>query len=304
LQCLRRSLRMSLSCRSCQSRRRIKSHRSTLCPQSKVPLDILTKPASQRPSNEATSNSRRWKTGYTGSRNPEGVHKWTLRKAPRRSQRKRGHSAGRRAIPGPNAKMANFFSARKRCRNSILEIEQMFAKAGLEFLGLQVPYAPGLTRFREEHPAQSDLTSLVAWHQFEERHPQVFGGTYQLWARKQPWLVAANWEAWPACDSVSGKLANEGQRPLLALSGRAACFASCPLLQNGQQKVCMIEGEEVSLISRIRSSQEPDEVEPPWVNRLWQGRHRKLRAGAVLQPSVGLRTTSHLGESVRAAPWI
>jgi len=82
--------------------------------------------------------------------------------------------------------MANFFSARKRCRNSILEIEQMFAKAGLEFLGLQVPYAPGLTRFREEHPAQSDLTSLVAWHQFEERHPQVFGGTYQLWARKQP----------------------------------------------------------------------------------------------------------------------
>lgn len=67
---------------------------------------------------------------------------------------------------------------------TLLEIEQMFAKAGLEFLGLQVPYAPDLTRFREENLDPADLASLEAWHRFEERHPQVFGGTYQLWARK------------------------------------------------------------------------------------------------------------------------
>jgi len=67
---------------------------------------------------------------------------------------------------------------------TLLEIEEMFAKAQLEFLGLEVRYAPDLTLFRQENPEQSKLTSLRAWHEFEERHPQVFGGTYQLWARK------------------------------------------------------------------------------------------------------------------------
>lgn len=66
----------------------------------------------------------------------------------------------------------------------MLQIDQMFAAAGLEFVGLQVPYAPDLVRFREENPDPSALASLSAWHRFEEGHPQVFGGTYQLWARK------------------------------------------------------------------------------------------------------------------------
>ncbi len=69
---------------------------------------------------------------------------------------------------------------------TLLEIDKMFARAGLEFLGLQVPYAPDLTRFRQESSDPSDFTSLAAWHGFEERHPEVFGGTYQLWARKPP----------------------------------------------------------------------------------------------------------------------
>ena len=67
---------------------------------------------------------------------------------------------------------------------TLLQIDQMFAAAGLEFVGLQVPYAPDLVRFREENPDPSALASLSAWHRFEEGHPQVFGGTYQLWARK------------------------------------------------------------------------------------------------------------------------
>jgi ubiquinone/menaquinone biosynthesis C-methylase UbiE len=67
---------------------------------------------------------------------------------------------------------------------TLIQIGEMLDAVGLEFLGLQVPYAPDLRLFRQENRDPSDLRSLKAWHQFEGRHPQTFHGTYQLWTRK------------------------------------------------------------------------------------------------------------------------
>ncbi|MBZ0209255.1 MAG: tetratricopeptide repeat protein [Hyphomicrobium sp.] len=69
---------------------------------------------------------------------------------------------------------------------TLLEVEAMFAREGLAFLGLEVPHAPDFTRFRLQFPEASDLMALKAWHAFEEQNPEVFGGTYRLWARSCP----------------------------------------------------------------------------------------------------------------------
>ncbi len=69
---------------------------------------------------------------------------------------------------------------------TLLEVEAMFAREGLAFLGLEVPHAPDLARFRLQFPAVSDLMALKAWHSFEEQHPEVFGGTYRLWVKRSP----------------------------------------------------------------------------------------------------------------------
>lgn len=66
---------------------------------------------------------------------------------------------------------------------TLLEIETMFDAAGLAFLGLELPYGPDRERFIEEEGSAA-LGSLRAWHAFELRHPETFGGTYRLWARK------------------------------------------------------------------------------------------------------------------------
>ncbi len=67
---------------------------------------------------------------------------------------------------------------------TLLQIEEMLDATGLEFLGLEVAHAPDMMRFRQENPDPADAMSLKAWHRFEEAQPQIFGGTYPLWARK------------------------------------------------------------------------------------------------------------------------
>lgn len=67
---------------------------------------------------------------------------------------------------------------------TLLQIEEMFRAEGLSFLGFEVPYAPDLMRFRARYPSEADLMSLSAWHEFECQNPQIFGGTYRLWAKK------------------------------------------------------------------------------------------------------------------------
>lgn len=67
---------------------------------------------------------------------------------------------------------------------TLVEIGEMFAREGLEFLGLEIPYAPDLSRFRAQHPDAASLRSLAAWHAFEEQNSKTFGGTYRIWARK------------------------------------------------------------------------------------------------------------------------
>jgi tetratricopeptide (TPR) repeat protein/2-polyprenyl-3-methyl-5-hydroxy-6-metoxy-1,4-benzoquinol methylase len=67
---------------------------------------------------------------------------------------------------------------------TLLEIGEMLAREGLEFLGLELHHAPDLSRFRAQNPDPSSLQSLQAWHAFEEQNPETFGGTYRIWARK------------------------------------------------------------------------------------------------------------------------
>lgn len=92
------------------------------------------------------------------------------------------------------ANPASDFWALSECRDlmfhveehqfTLLEIAQLFQETGLEFVGIEVAFGPDLEKFRAEHSDPQDLKSLTLWHAFEERNPDVFGGTYRLWARK------------------------------------------------------------------------------------------------------------------------
>jgi tetratricopeptide (TPR) repeat protein/SAM-dependent methyltransferase len=68
-------------------------------------------------------------------------------------------------------------------RYSLPQIEGMLTRCGLEFIGLQVPNAADRNAFAAEHPKQH--TSISAWHKFETAHPDAFGETYRIWARKR-----------------------------------------------------------------------------------------------------------------------
>ncbi len=69
-------------------------------------------------------------------------------------------------------------------RFTLLEIEEMFARAGLSFLGIETSRPADRQRFIAEFPEPSKLNDLSAWHEFETRHPETFGDTYRLWARR------------------------------------------------------------------------------------------------------------------------
>lgn len=55
----------------------------------------------------------------------------------------------------------------------------------LEFLGLQLSSILDYGRFMTEHPEPGARSDLQAWAAFERKHPEVFGGTYQMWARRR-----------------------------------------------------------------------------------------------------------------------
>lgn len=69
-------------------------------------------------------------------------------------------------------------------RFSLLQIDEMIARVGLTFLGMEPRHGPDLLRFRAEFPAASSLRSLRDWHVFEQRHPETFGETYRFWLRR------------------------------------------------------------------------------------------------------------------------
>ena len=59
----------------------------------------------------------------------------------------------------------------------------MLQAVGLEFLGVQFGHAVDQTRYRAEARGPGALRNLQRLHEYETRHPEVFGDTYRLWAR-------------------------------------------------------------------------------------------------------------------------
>ncbi|MEM9225751.1 MAG: tetratricopeptide repeat protein [Pseudomonadota bacterium] len=69
-------------------------------------------------------------------------------------------------------------------RFTLLEIDDMLKATGLEFLGLSLQNPSDRALFDEEAPSPDAALTLPAWHEFETRHPDMFGDTYRIWARK------------------------------------------------------------------------------------------------------------------------
>lgn len=69
-------------------------------------------------------------------------------------------------------------------RFTLLEVGQLLAAAGLDFLGLQFGHAADRTRFLAEHPAPGAIQDLEALHRHEQEHPEVFGDTYRIRAQR------------------------------------------------------------------------------------------------------------------------
>ncbi|MGE3142376.1 MAG: methyltransferase [Hyphomonadaceae bacterium] len=70
-------------------------------------------------------------------------------------------------------------------RFTLLEIEAMLRGCGLEFLGLSLPTPGDRALFAAENPDPRAARALPAWHAFELRHPELFGDTYRIWAKKR-----------------------------------------------------------------------------------------------------------------------
>jgi tetratricopeptide (TPR) repeat protein/SAM-dependent methyltransferase len=71
-------------------------------------------------------------------------------------------------------------------RFTLPEIEDMLARMDLQFLGIETGTPSDTRRFVAENPDPAALSSLAAWHAFETRHPETFGDTYRIWARRRP----------------------------------------------------------------------------------------------------------------------
>lgn len=69
-------------------------------------------------------------------------------------------------------------------RFTLPQLGQMLEAAGLEFLGLQFGHAADRTRFLAEHPAPGAIQEVATLHRHELDHPEVFGDTYRIWARR------------------------------------------------------------------------------------------------------------------------
>ena len=64
------------------------------------------------------------------------------------------------------------------------ELSALLDRHSLEFLGFDVaPRARQL--YTQAFPADTNLTSLDAWHAFERRNPGLFGSMYQFWVRQR-----------------------------------------------------------------------------------------------------------------------
>ncbi len=69
-------------------------------------------------------------------------------------------------------------------RFDFLQIDAALKALDLRFLGLEVKDPGIMNNFSEMFPVVSARTSLVHWHEFEQKNPQAFAGMYQFYCRK------------------------------------------------------------------------------------------------------------------------
>ena len=62
-------------------------------------------------------------------------------------------------------------------------LEEFLAAEALIFCGFLLPETVR-KNYQQQFPADTDMTSLANWGDFEKQHPSTFGGMYQFWAHK------------------------------------------------------------------------------------------------------------------------
>jgi len=70
-------------------------------------------------------------------------------------------------------------------RFSLLQIEAAMDELGLEFIGFELDNQMAMNKFIELYCDTGALSSLRAWHAFEQQNPATFRGMYQFWCRKK-----------------------------------------------------------------------------------------------------------------------
>jgi hypothetical protein len=62
-------------------------------------------------------------------------------------------------------------------------LQKFLAAEGLIFCGFLIPETIR-KNYQQQFPADTDMTSLANWGDFEKQHPSSFRGMYQFWAYK------------------------------------------------------------------------------------------------------------------------
>lgn len=65
------------------------------------------------------------------------------------------------------------------------QLDPLLRSLNIEFLTLQLGSSLDEGRYALEFPDSDARSDLASWVAFEQTHPEAFGGTYQLWARKR-----------------------------------------------------------------------------------------------------------------------
>ncbi len=60
-------------------------------------------------------------------------------------------------------------------------VKSALQNLGLEFLGFSPLDLAARKRYGELFPADSAMTNLDSWHEFEQKYPDSFIGMYQFW---------------------------------------------------------------------------------------------------------------------------
>lgn len=70
-------------------------------------------------------------------------------------------------------------------RFTLPQVAEMLHNAALDFLGIEFGHESDRTRFLSGQAGATAVQDIAALHHFEIEHPEVFGDTYRIWARRR-----------------------------------------------------------------------------------------------------------------------